>query len=374
MGGGEPSGRVLILSNPTDPHAFVIQEGLLYKGAEVHLWHTSDFPRQQRGSLTLGPNEADWKISGPELELGNQRIGSVWVRRPAPPVVGGFLQGQDRVFASRESTLFLRSMQTEIGQTAFWVNPPESRYRSLLRPAQLTLAARAGFSIPLTLCSNDPVEIREFVRAREDQVIYKSFFPVSWARPKSAVSILYTSIVRESDLPEDDFLQAAPGLYQAVIPKDFELRVTAMGHRFFSAKIRSQEVDAARLDWRMEPGEVPLEPFELPVRVAAACRQVMADLGIVFGCFDLIVTPQGEYVFLEVNEMGAFLWLEEKLPELRLLDAFCEFLLQARSDFQWSRPRATVNWQDVIERATQRFEAAPAVHVGLPHEPEGGLG
>jgi glutathione synthase/RimK-type ligase-like ATP-grasp enzyme len=29
-----------------------------------------------------------------------------------------------------------------------------------------------------------------------------------------------------------------------------------------------------------------------------------------FGCFDFIVTPEGEYVFLECNPNGQWLWIE----------------------------------------------------------------
>lgn len=53
----------------------------------------------------------------------------------------------------------------------------------------------------------------------------------------------------------------------------------------------------------------------------------MANLGLVFGCIDIIVTLNGEYCFLEVNEMGQFLWIERANPEIRILDAFCDFLL-----------------------------------------------
>lgn len=58
----------------------------------------------------------------------------------------------------------------------------------------------------------------------------------------------------------------------------------------------------------------------------------MRQLGIVFGCFDFIITPDDEYIFLEVNEMGQFLWIEEILPELKLLDKFCEFLVSSKKN------------------------------------------
>jgi D-alanine-D-alanine ligase-like ATP-grasp enzyme len=36
----------------------------------------------------------------------------------------------------------------------------------------------------------------------------------------------------------------------------------------------------------------------------------MEHLGLVYGAFDFIVTPEGRYVFLEVNPGGAYMWVE----------------------------------------------------------------
>ena len=58
----------------------------------------------------------------------------------------------------------------------------------------------------------------------------------------------------------------------------------------------------------------------------------MRMLGLAFGCIDLIVTPQGEYVFLEVNEMGQFLWVEQREPACPLLRAFATLLIEGRLD------------------------------------------
>ena len=54
----------------------------------------------------------------------------------------------------------------------------------------------------------------------------------------------------------------------------------------------------------------------------------MAKLGIVFGCFDFVVTPEGEFIFLEVNESGDFLWMEECAPEYNILSRFAAWLAQ----------------------------------------------
>ena len=107
-----------------------------------------------------------------------------------------------------------------------------------------------------------------------------------------------------------------------------------------------------------------MEPFDLPAAIAQSCHTLMEELGIVFGCFDFIVTPEGDYIFLEINEMGAFLWIEQHLPDLGLLDAFCEFLIQGRTDFEWRASPSNVRWGDVIDEAERQLQVeAPKHHV-----------
>jgi len=38
---------------------------------------------------------------------------------------------------------------------------------------------------------------------------------------------------------------------------------------------------------------------------------LVEKLGLVFGCIDMIVTPRGEFIFLEINPNGQWLWIEE---------------------------------------------------------------
>jgi hypothetical protein len=164
-------------------------------------------------------------------------------------------------------------------------------------------------------------------------------------------------------------LTAAPGIFQELTEKLFEVRITAMGHQLYAVKIHSQEISSARMDWRAATEEIRLEPMTVPKSVQRACRAVMRDLGLVFGCFDFIVTPAGEYLFLEVNESGAFLWLEEQLPELRLVDAFCEFLCQSRPELCPSgRVPHNVRLAEVRDAAMQRMKESLTLHVNEPGE------
>ncbi|RME33023.1 MAG: hypothetical protein D6794_12045, partial [Deltaproteobacteria bacterium] len=60
-----------------------------------------------------------------------------------------------------------------------------------------------------------------------------------------------------------------------------------------------------------------------------------------------IVTPGGEVVFLEVNEMGQWLWIEFRLPDVPLLDAFCRFLLSRDPEFVYRPERPLIRLADI---------------------------
>ena len=54
----------------------------------------------------------------------------------------------------------------------------------------------------------------------------------------------------------------------------------------------------------------------------------MHSYGLTYGAIDLIVTPAGEYVFLENNPVGQFLFVEELVPELDMAGALATCLVE----------------------------------------------
>jgi glutathione synthase/RimK-type ligase-like ATP-grasp enzyme len=114
-----------------------------------------------------------------------------------------------------------------------------------------------------------------------------------------------------------DSLQIAPVIYQELIPKRFDVRVTIVGNRVFAAAIHSQEVDSARIDWRRTNTEhLPHSVHRLPTTIEAKILDFMDRLKLRYGALDFVLTPSDEYVFLEVNPNGQWVWLEDllKLP------------------------------------------------------------
>ncbi|OGV48567.1 MAG: hypothetical protein A3F46_04165 [Legionellales bacterium RIFCSPHIGHO2_12_FULL_42_9] len=182
--------------------------------------------------------------------------------------------------------------------------------------------------IPTTLCSNDPKEIRYFILSHEaDGVIYKPLCSHFWFEPEQT-KIVYTARIGFLDLPTNQSLQRAPGIFQKEIKKKYELRITCFGDYLVAAKLDSQAHVDGQVDWRaIRQGKLLVEPYTLPATLEHQIRLFMHRLGIVFGSFDFIVTPENDYIFLEVNEQGQFLWIEEYNPAFNMLDLFVDFLV-----------------------------------------------
>jgi glutathione synthase/RimK-type ligase-like ATP-grasp enzyme len=130
----------------------------------------------------------------------------------------------------------------------------------------------------------------------------------------------------------EDFepVRHSPCLFQEYVPKAFELRVTVVRDRVFAAEIHSQALAATRHDWRRpELSDVPHRPHELPEAIAGRCVCLVARLGLQFGAIDMIYTPSGEYVFLEINPNGQYGWIEDRTG-MRISQAIAEALVEAR--------------------------------------------
>jgi hypothetical protein len=328
---------VLIPTQVADEHAVAVSLALEHRGHHAIRWYGSDFPTRQAATFHFRKGEPfEWTLTASDLEVRDSQIDRVWWRRPNPPFLPeGSLHPQDAWFATRELRSVFESLWLTLGPQVEWVNSPRGARTANSKVVQLRLAPQAGFEIPDTLMSNDPERIRAFLREHEHcGAVYKTFLPVGYREGEKRLSG-NTAAICVDQLTSDATLRLMPGIFQERISKAYELRVTFMGHHHVALQIRSQEHATTRLDWRSAPlGETPTSLYTLPPAVEKSCLALMRLLGIVFGCFDIIVTPDGRYVFIEVNEAGQFLFVEDLHPQARLLDAFTEFLLRPSPDFR----------------------------------------
>lgn len=345
--------KLLIPTEPDDTQAIVVKLALEERGHEVRLFFTADFPTKQKNAIYLDDKCYYWHSVDEFNQSGENNYDVVWWRRPRKPwLPKQAVHPEDLQFVQRENLLFYESLTANLAPQAWWVNPKEAARKSQFKLFQLELAKSCGLKIPQTLCSNNPESIKAFIRANHKTgVIYKPLCAGYWFEEEKA-KLIYTTRINEQDLPAADILQSVPGIYQAEIKKQHELRVTCFGDLLVAAKICSQEHPGGITDWRAIPKmQIPIEPCSLPSRLQERIRKFMRQSGLVFGCFDFIVSEKGDYIFLEVNEQGQFLWLEEFNPAFAFLDMFIHFLLGRSSNFSWNprvRSPGIQSWQKEV--------------------------
>jgi glutathione synthase/RimK-type ligase-like ATP-grasp enzyme len=294
---GRPVKHVLLVGSAVDPHVQAITRLCERAGAECTL--TSEDSLVSIAFDAAGPGGA----ASPEAEPTG-----VWWR-----VKPGFFRVEEHnsrnMFMRREWQHVLEAFELIYAQ-ANWVNPREVDRRVRHKPNQLGMAQACGLHIPPTLISNDPQRVQEFVAAQTGrQAVFK---PLSWfsERPDRQ---LFTNVVDiETIRANPDAIRRAPGIFQAVIPKVYELRITVVQRSIFAVRIDSQARPETRIDWRRNQLELRYDAFtSLPPRLSEALLDFHARNRLVFGAYDFIVTPDGDFVFLEVNPVGQWLWLED---------------------------------------------------------------
>jgi len=333
--------RILIRSIVGDRHADVISLALRARGHQVTIFRPCEYPKNQTLSFRF-ENEEHVSLSlgsaGLKELLGDYDV--VIARRITGPTISQHLVAEDQDYAQKESQEILNSINPMIGDGAFWVNPWQSERTAALKPHQLNVARNVGLKIPTTLMSNDSDEIIDFCERLGGMVAMKTFRPVAWHAEDGRVAPLHTSLVSKQQLlAKSDMLCFSPAIFQEHVVKEFEVRAFIVGHTVLSMKIHSQVNDQTAIDYRRQAScgvQLPCEQFDLPIPIQERVIDLMDRLGLVTGSVDLIVRPDGEFVFLEINPMGQFLFLEHEVPKLPVLSVFCDFVESKSKSFKWN--------------------------------------
>jgi len=182
-----------------------------------------------------------------------------------------------------------------------------------LKPYQLRLAQRLGMRTPKTLLTNNPDEVVRLVKGTDQRIVYKAFTGGVIHYPGAFPSGLLTTVVGDEILQYADRIRHTMCMFQEYIDKAYEIRLTVVGNTFFPVVISSQEMDSTAVDWRGE-NQLPYGPYKaLPQEIVDRVQQMFATLDIVYGAVDFIVTPESDFVFLEVNPGGQFMWMQHDL-------------------------------------------------------------
>jgi glutathione synthase/RimK-type ligase-like ATP-grasp enzyme len=357
----------LIVTEPDDIHAIYVTLALQSLGHQVINLFSADFPTLQKNTVFIDNRQYRCKSQDLSQTIEHLAYDVVWWRRPRQPYLEKeMIFFEDYKFHQRENLMFHDSFMHQVAPRAWWVNRKEASIRANYKLLQLKVAGDVGLTIPTTLCTNHFAEIKDFYqRYQKKGVIYKPLTYQFWDEG-DCLKICYTAKIENLDILEKTKTGLIPGIYQEQIPKQYELRVICFGDFILSVKIDSQRHHLGKIDWRtLGPHQLEIEPYHLPENVKEKIRYLMRELGLVFGCLDLIVTPSGEYIFLEVNEQGQFLFIEQLCPELPVLDIFVNFLIQQSMDFHWVKKNNLLSMKQFQELIDKYLTDNKAKHVDV---------
>ena len=316
---------VLIITNEHDIHADAVVLELNKRNVSVFRFHPDDIPHACSVSIEVQDGSVEGEIVTPSRTVAFKDICAAWYRRPQSLFTGGgtggasLLSTQLKNYVRGQSMLTLRALCESL-QT-LWVCHPHKLQRADIKALQLAEASKAGLKTPRTLISNRPARAAAFIdRLVGTECAIKPLIPLGVQNEEGYRLPLTTTLPKGHPL---DSVSLAPTIFQPYVDKEAELRCVVIGENIFSARIDSQANENTRKDWR--GGEYQLEPFSLPEQVEESILRLMDSFGINFASLDMILTPEGEFVFLELNPNGQWLWLENKLG-LPLVESMADLL------------------------------------------------
>ncbi len=293
---------VLVVTRLDDPTAEQVIAELGRRDVPVIRFDTADFPNSLSFSWTCSSHADD--ISGwlctPTRRSDLSAVRSLYYRRPSGFTIP-IMDAQHRTFATLQARYGLGGVLATL-PGCLYVNHPHRIADAEFKPAQLAVARNVGFTVPPTLITNDAAEVRAFAAA-VGRIVYK---PLRLA-PYTAGGTPKTVWVEEVDSNDiDDSVRHSAHMFQSMIEKVADLRVTVFGSRMFAVKITG-----GWLDFRYDYDVLSYERVEIPADITRTITSYLAHFGLFFGAFDFALGVDGTPWFLECNPNGQWAWLED---------------------------------------------------------------
>ena len=320
--------EVLIVTYSDDDEGIhYVTEALQRKGTNVYRFNTNYYPTQIQLASHYINNTEQVKIISEDVIHDFAKFYAVWYRR--------ILIGQEipddmadeyKIPAIEESKSTFQGTLASWGIGKFVLDAVADIRRADNKQLQLKVANRLGLHIPATLITNSAAEVRDFAQ-NFSAVVSKMQYAFSIYDGDDDEYRVYSQKWLPEELQEMAGLEFSPMIFQEYVEKDCEFRVIIVGEQIFCGKIPSQQSEDGQADWRKDANLIDeIEVYELPASVKLKLLHLMDYFRLNYGAIDLIKTPEGKYVFLEINPVGEFSWLDKALGH-KISEAIANVLL-----------------------------------------------
>ncbi|MFM6194947.1 MAG: MvdD family ATP-grasp ribosomal peptide maturase [Planktothrix sp.] len=323
---------VLIVTFSQDNESIpLVTKAIEERGGKTFRFDTDRFPTEVKLDIYYSDAERIIITDG-DQKLDLSEVSSVWYRRMRYGAkIPETMDEQFRKASIEECRRTVRGMIASL--PAFHFDQMSHVDIANHKQLQLKIARELGLITPRTLTSNNPEAVKQFAQeCQERGIVTKMLSSFAIYNDLGEELVVFTSPVTEEDLAELDGLRFCPMTFQENIPKALELRTIIVGNQAFTASVDSQSLQGSTYDWRKEGKALVQDwkPYNLPNDVEGKLFQLMNYLGLNYGAIDIIVSPDGEHIFLEVNPVGEFFWLEKYSPYFPISQAIGEILVNKK--------------------------------------------
>lgn len=309
---------VLIFSNSQDPSTDLVIEWLIAFGLRFRRINSEDLTDRQI-PIYCDPKEGRVCIQGMRgLDTSHTPIRVCWYRRwgryhvPSTSKNGPHIQ-QLRSETQREAGTLSRFLFHQFKDLPWLTDPEKADAEEKL--LTLRLAQASGLKVPKSIVTNRRDKVFNAFPKQKQLIVKPLTDPSGFIDRRGGRfhRIFAESIERKDlqELPRTFF----PSFFQERIEKSHELRVFYLDGRFYSTALFKPFT--GRTDIKLDQGMVAeatrMNRALLPDRVKKGLRKLMKKLKLNSGSMDLLVRPDGEHVFLEINPIGQFLGYGESV-------------------------------------------------------------
>ncbi|MBN8880531.1 MAG: hypothetical protein J0I32_23510 [Sphingobacteriales bacterium] len=296
--------HTLIISNQDDVSIEYLISKIEQRGISHLRVNSEDI-----GSLEFSVNPVGEILCTNQGSIFDLRFTKSVIFRRIPVKYNTGTDGENHKYLNHERKHFFEGLYLTL-QHAKWINPMFATQIAERKIFQLQTAHQLGLLTPKTIITNKLSIALDFLTKYKESIIK----PISNGLQviDEKVFSIYTTKVDYtlfSNLNLSPIFDT-PAFLQERVSNAADIRVTIIGEVGYAVKILKEGDET---DWRKPEIVKKYELTTLPENLMKRLFNLNKHLGLVYSAIDLILTPSGDYVFLEVNPVGEWVWLELEL-------------------------------------------------------------
>lgn len=174
------------------------------------------------------------------------------------------------------------------------------------------IAQRYQIDIPETIITNSKKDLLEFYNLHDKKIVIKLHDMILCSGTEQYKHYAtYTEKVENLFLNKlSDYFHVS--VFQELLDKEFEIRSFYLDGEFYSMAMFTQINPQTSIDFRRYNRKKMNRrvPYKLPKEIEIKLHNLMKEINLNTGSLDIVKTKSGKFVFLEVNPIGQFGFVE----------------------------------------------------------------